>query len=299
MIALTGSKGFIGSYIADSLPFPQKRLVRHSLSSLNKKCTLVLGDLSNQRDIETLVEDTQTLIHLAWMNNPWNSNRDVSNDITQNLVFSVKLFETFAKKNPKGHIIFASTGGNMYKGKIPFTELDPPRPWSSYSINKLAAEQYLHSFCEHYGISATVMRISNPYGILLPSSRTNGLIGVIFAKLLNNESLNIIDSLKSIRDYIHLDDLKKAFHTIIQNPPSSGEFRLFNISSGVGYTLEEVLHLIEKVTHKKILKNFVNANVSPTASVLSPKFIKEKLSWEPQINLEEGLGMMWKNLRQE
>ncbi len=294
MIALTGSTGFIGSYIADSLPFPQKRLLRQSLSA-SKKYTSVLGDFSNSQDIETLVDDVQSLIHLAWMNNPWNSNHDISNDIVQNLLPSVKLFEIFAKKNPNGHIIFASTGGNMYQGKPPYTELDPPKPWSSYSINKLAAEHYLRSFCSRYGVRATVMRISNPYGIILPPTRTNGLIGVIFAKLLNNESLNIFDSLKSVRDYIHLEDLKKAFLAIIKNPPNSGEFRLFNISSGLGYSLEDVIHLIEKVTHKKIAMNFVNAKNDPTLSVLSPNYIKETLHWEPLIHLEEGLEMMWKS----
>lgn len=297
MIAITGSTGFIGHYVADTLPFPQKRLIRHAAFTQNT-FTPILGDLNNQTDIEMLVEGAHTLIHLAWMNNPWNSNRDIGNDINQNLVSTVRLFETFAKRNPKGHIIFASTGGNMYRGNQPFVEQDMPKPWSSYSINKLSAEMYLQSFCSRYGISATVMRISNPYGVILPSARTNGLIGVIFAKLLADEPLNIIDSLQSVRDYLHLEDLKAAFNIIVEQSPNESEFRLFNISSGNGHSLQEVMDLIESVTNKKIIKKFANAHCSPSWSILSSKLIEEKLHWKPKIKLREGLELMWKNREQ-
>lgn len=293
MIALTGSTGFIGSYIADALPFPQKRLIRRPSSS--NSFIPVQGDLNNHSDLENLVDDATTLIHLAWVNNPWTANRDIQHDIAQNLIPTVQLFELFAKKNPKGHIIFASTGGNMYQGNFdnPYMESDPARPWSSYSINKLTAEHYLRFFCSKYGIKGTVLRISNPYGVILPASRTNGLIGVIFAKLLNNEPLNIIDSLESVRDYLHLEDLKDAFNLIIENPPSLENFRLFNISSGKGYSLLEIMETIEEITENKILKNFANAHCSPTWSVLSRKYIKDSLNWEPKISLKDGLKQMW------
>lgn len=294
MIAITGSTGFIGHYIVDSLPSPQKRLVRKK-PLVSNSYTPIIGDLNQTTSIESLVSDTNTLIHLAWVNNPWNSNQDIENDIQLNLVSSIRLFETFAKKNPKGHVIFASTGGNMYRENKPSSELDLPKPWSSYSINKLSAEQYLQSFCSCYGIRTTVLRISNPYGVILPSNRTNGLIGVIFAKLLQDEPLKIIDSLQSVRDYLHLEDLKSAFQAVIKTPPSEGEFRLFNVSSGIGHSLQDVMDLIESVTGKQIQKTFANSTCSPSTSILSPKYMEEKLQWKPHIHLREGLEMMWKN----
>ncbi len=292
MIALTGSTGFIGSYIADSLPYPQKRLMRRATSS--DTFIPIQGDLKNHSDLEMLVDNTNTLVHLAWVNNPWTANRDIHHDINQNLVATVELFEAFAKKNPQGHIIFTSTGGNMYQGddQVPFTELSSPKPWSSYSINKLAAEHYLRFFCSKYGIRGTIMRISNPYGVILPSARTNGLIGVIFSKLMQNEPLNIIDSLQSVRDYLHLEDLTKAFNLIIQNPPTLGECRLFNVSSGQGYNIQDIMNMIENITGQEILKNYANAHCSPTWSVLSPKYIKNVLNWEAQVDLKTGLKQM-------
>lgn len=295
MIALTGSTGFIGSYISKFLPFPQKRLIRHSSSS--DSFIPIHGDLNNLNDLEILVDNVETLIHLAWINNPWTANHNINHDISKNLILTAQLFEIFAKKNPNGHIIFASTGGNMYQGKFQIlsTEQDMPQPWSSYSINKLAAEHYLRFFCTKYGIKASVLRISNPYGRMSSSFSTKGLISEIFNKLMNHGVLNIYDSLGSVRDYLHLEDLKEAFQLVIKNPPKSGEFRLFNVSSGYGYNIEQIIQLIEKITGKKVIKNDPST-CKASWSVLSSQLIRETLNWEPKITLEAGLKRMWETL---
>src|SRR4029077_10960137 len=114
------------------------------------------------------------------------------------LMPTLSLFRRYAELNPEGHIIFASSGGNIY-GKFPeagfFTEEDIPRPLSLYSYLKLAAEHHLPLLADTYGVRATVMRISNPYGVLLPGNRGQGLIGIAFSKLLAKEPLEIFDSL--------------------------------------------------------------------------------------------------------
>ena len=297
MIAITGSTGFIGTQIYSSIEVPKKCLVRQRNPSLPFQEQLI-GDLLNSSDRETFVKDSDTVLHLAWVNNPWTSNDNVVSDVTQNLLSSIALFESFAKSNPGGHLIFSSSGGNMYKqnSSIPHRESDLPAPWTSYSINKLAAENYLKLFCKKYGIRATVLRISNPYGILLPSHRSNGLIGVVFSKLLKNETLNIIDSLHSVRDYIHLNDLARAIQLVIQSPPKKGHVDIYNVSTGHGSTLKEILHLVEAITKRKISTHFVNADCEPSYSILSAELIQKKLGWLPKICLEEGLNKMWMSI---
>lgn len=294
MLAITGSTGFIGSYLIDALPTPHKRFLREKIPP-SSSFEQFIGDLNHPSDVEAFVKNTDTLIHLAWVNNPWNSNDNVMKDISHNLLSTISLFEAFAKKNPQGHIIFASSGGNMYKknSDSPHYESDLPCPWTSYSINKLAAENYLHLFSERYGIRATILRISNPYGVLLPSNRTNGLIGVIFSKLMHDETLNVIDSLESVRDYIHLDDLTKAMDLVIKTPPPIGKTRIFNVSSGRGTSLKRVLETMEEVTGKKIKTNFLNHNCEPSYSVLSSQHFYNTLGWSSQIGLKEGLIKMW------
>lgn len=299
MIAITGASGFIGSYVSNRIPYPQKRLTRKAIEkdAESVKHVWVQGDLTNRRDVQHFIQDCSTLIHLACTTVPRSSNLDMGQDIQENLISTVRLFETFAKSNPSGHIIFSSSGGNMYsamqKGNL-HTEESLPQPQSSYGINKLAAENYLRLLCKMYGIKGTVLRISNPYGVLLPKQRIQGLIGVVFAKLLANEPIDIFDSPESVRDYIHLNDLTKAFELAILHPPSEGECRIFNVSSCVGHTISEVLTLIEEVTGQKINKRYP-LEVLPTASwsVLGYQKIKQALGWAPRISLQDGLRNMW------
>jgi UDP-glucose 4-epimerase len=298
MIAITGSTGFIGKYISDELKFPQKRFIRHPTE--RKDFTAFIGDLNQKDKVDDFVKDCHTLLHLAWVNNPWTSNNDILADISNNLSNTVYLFESFAKMNPDGHILFSSSGGNMYQGNFgtPYKESDIPQPWTSYSVNKLSAENYLKLFCKKYGVRSSILRISNPYGALLPSFRMNGLIGVIFSKLLKNEPLQIIDSLESVRDYIHLEDLKRAVQLLIENPPEKHMTQIFNISYGQGYSLQQIINGIEEITQKKIVKNYMNQEVKPSYSVLCHQRLKDTFNWSPQIDLHTGLIKMWENLNQ-
>lgn len=302
MIAITGASGFIGSYIADKLPFPQKRMTRNIHSCCqhsNTKCNWIQGDLQNNDDIKNFVQSSPILIHLACTSNPRTSNLNIINDIEHNLLSTIQLFETFASNNPNGHIIFSSTGGNMYDASIQNvvrTENDIPCPRSSYAINKLAIEHYLRQICEMKGMKGTILRISNPYGVLLSTKRVQGLIGVAFSKALIGEELPIIDSLETVRDYIHLKDVARAFELVLQSPPSIGECRLFNLSSGCGFSNASILDIIEKTTQIKIKKNYSLKELPiPTWSVISSIKIQQALGWRPIISLPQGIEEIWKN----
>lgn len=297
MIGITGATGFIGSYLSDRLPFPQKRLSRHIHNS-KKECAWIQGDLLNQHDCQLFVKDTSTLLHLACTSTPRTSNQNMIQDVHDNVAGALSLFENFAKLNPNGHIIFSSTGGNMYEAtsSSPHGENDPALPRSSYGVHKLAIEHYLRLICSLYGIRGTILRMSNPYGTLLPSKRAQGLIGVAFSKLLNKETLEIIESMDTVRDYIHLDDIVDACKLVINKPPKIGECRLFNLSSGQGHSISTVLEIIENVSSHSIHKKLPSSELVPTSSVLSYGKLQQAMGWCPKMTLEKGIEQMWRGI---
>lgn len=301
MIAVTGATGFIGKYLINFLPQPTKCLTR-SYTFPTEKGTWLTGDLKNKNDINKIVKDTSILIHLACTSTPRNSEYDRIKDVMDNLIPTIQLLEAFSLENPKGHIIFCSSGGNIYDGKEgrPRVEHEIPLPRSTYSINKLSIEHHIRLLCESIGLAGTILRVSNPYGELASPQRSQGLIGVAFAKILANESLDIYEPLETIRDYIHINDVVEAFLLSIKHPPKSGECKIFNVGSGIGTSTQEILDLIEKTTKKKLKRNYLlSSNTQSVQNVLSYQKIKDTLNWTPTISLQEGIKNMWESIKHE
>lgn len=265
-----------------------------------KDCTWLMGDLRSRSDTERLVQDASTLIHLACSTNPRTSDLNPIGDIQDNLLTTMQLLDTYVQANPKGHVIISSSA-NIYgrmEPNAPHTESQILNPKSSYGIHKLALEHYLRLFCETRGLRGTVFRFSNPYGTLLSTSRTQGLIGLAFAKLLENEPLLIIDSPASIRDFIHLEDIVRAFEMALHSPPNAGECRIFNVGSAIGHSISEALDLVEKTSNKRLQRQYLpSADLLPTGNILSFDKIKRSLGWRPTISLEEGMRKLWGQIR--
>lgn len=300
MIGITGSTGFIGSYICRHLHFPKKVLVRNSAKLILDATTDVYqGDLTALEDAHAFLQDCTYLIHLACNSNPRLSEGRLVADLEYNLLPTIQLFESYAKNNPEGHIIFASSGGNMYEDHpqtLPKTEDDIPKPRSGYGVHKLAAEHYLRLIAESYGIGGTILRISNPYGAIVDRARSQGLIGVAFAKLHAQEILQVYDSCETLRDYIHLDDVVKVLNIMLSRKEPSKNIETYNISSGVGISIAQVIAEVEAVTGKKMLVEYTRESLQkrPSWSILSMEKAKKELGWHPTVSLRDGLMRMQK-----
>ncbi|MGK5594568.1 MAG: NAD-dependent epimerase/dehydratase family protein [Parachlamydiaceae bacterium] len=299
MIGITGATGFMGSYLIENLPFPKKILIRNS-----QKCPVqspsvvetILGDLSNQMAVSQFVHQCPVLLHLACHSNPRLSSGRLVADLEENLVPTIQLFESYSENNPNGHIIFASTGGNMYDDlpySQPKSEEELPKPRSGYAVHKLAAEHYLRIISEKYGVSATILRISNPYGAMVDHTRAQGLIGVTFARLITNHPLVVYDSKNTLRDYIHLEDVSRFICLLLKSPLTQGT-TIYNVSSGIGLSIEQVINAIENVTQRKLKIIFTpeSTTMAPSWSVLSYEKAKRELGWCPSISFNDGLKKM-------
>ena len=295
-IVIFGGAGFIGSSIADRLLqdghklriFERPRILPYRKFSPIESVEWITGDLMSVADISAAIEGVDVILHLVSTTLPKSSNEDPIFDVQSNLIASLQLMSEMVKnKIPK--IIFISSGGTVYGNPIylPIDENHPTNPNVSYGITKLAIEKYLMLFQNLYGIRALILRVSNPYGERQRIETAQGAIGVFLSKALQHKPLAIWGDGEVIRDYIHISDVAEAFAKSISY---EGKQSIFNISSGHGVSLNELIGEIEVVIDKKIKKNYLpGRSFDVPTSVLNNTLASKELGWTPVVTLRDGL----------
>ena len=150
------------------------------------------------------------------------------------LIPTLQLLEAVRAAGTRPHVIYASSGGAVYgrtpgPAPRPFRESDPCMPITAYGIQKLTCEHYLRMAAEEGWLTASVLRISNPYGTLLSPARRQGLIGIVFHQLTNARPIQVFGNPDNVRDYIHLEDMADAFRRVLS---PLEPYAVFNIGSG-------------------------------------------------------------------
>lgn len=305
-VGITGATGFIGSYLLDFLvrksDLRLKALARtlpRDADSFGGRAVWMKGDLNSPADCVDFVRDLDVVIHLAHTNTPLTSNRDFAADAQANLAPSLNLLTAIKNAGLEPHLIYSSSGGAVYglangPRQEPFKETDPCIPSTSYGIQKLAFESYLRMAASEGWIRATALRIGNPYGVLLPPERMQGLIGVALHQVLCGQPIKIFGDPANVRDYVHLDDVCRFIQRII----AGGEgFQIYNIGSGRGHSVNEILDLLEGVTGREIAREIYHYPGSEKHLVpwivLSVEKAARELSWAPEMDLSEGLRALY------
>lgn len=299
LTGIVGARGFIGSYLtryAGARDPDRLRLMVRSTTNFEMPGghEVFCGDLLSRADCERFASDLTVIYYLAHVNTPVNSDLDPPNDAMVNLVPLLNLLDAIRRLGNRPHMVYFSSGGAIYapkRDKVPFQETEPCLPLSSYGIQKLAAEHYLR-LAAHQGIlTAAVLRVGNTYGTLLPEFRMQGLIGVAVNSVLHGRPIRVFGNLNNVRDYVHLEDICAI---ALRSSVPSHEFRIFNVGSGIGHSVVEILHLIEECHGKPIEIHADGScgNWLPEWVVLDNTRARLDLGWQPAIDLRSGIAGM-------
>lgn len=289
-----GGRGFIGSHLTDALLAAGHHVCCFDQSPVPAQSTHPrlehrVADLASDQALESALSDCDICFHLVSTTLPHSSNLDPVFDIESNLLRSVKLLDMAVKHGVK-KIIFTSSGGTVY-GKpiqVPITETHPTEPTCSYGITKLATEKYLALYKQLHGLDYTVLRIANPFGERQRLNGQQGAIAVFMGKVLRGEVVEVWGDGSVVRDYIHISDVVQAL--VLAMPIESSAQGVFNIGSGQGYSLNEVLSAIEEVTSKQVLRRFLDVRTFDVpVSVLDISCAAKNLGWKPQTPFLQGL----------
>lgn len=295
-IAILGGGGFIGSAIADRLLkdghelriFERSRVERYRQFPGNGRVEWLSGDFMSVHDVGRAIDGVDVVLHLVGTTLPKNSNDDMVYDVESNLVTTLKLLGAMVDKQV-GRIVFISSGGTVYGNPayLPIDEDHPTEPRVSYGITKLAIEKYLLLYQQLYGIKANILRVANPFGERQRIETAQGAVGVFLSRAIQNQPVEIWGDGSVTRDYIYVGDVAEAFARAVNY---EGTKSVFNISSGIGTSLNELIDMIERVVGREIVRHYLPARpFDVPVSVLDNTLARQELGWAPQLELEAGI----------
>lgn len=251
-VVVLGGNGFIGSNLVEALVAGGRAVAVYDRAEAVFAPRLpgveyIYGEFGNIGVIADVLREGDVVYHLVSTTLPATSNEDPGFDVVSNVAATINVLEECVKANVR-KVIYISSGGTIYgvPKTVPIPEDHSTDPLCSYGISKLAIEKYLALFRHLHGLDYVVLRPSNPFGRYQNPRAAQGAVSVFMNRLLQGEPINIWGDGSVVRDYLYVDDLVEALVLAGAEPKAIGE--VFNIGSGRGLSLNELLQYLERAT---------------------------------------------------
>lgn len=296
-VLVIGGNGFVGSHLVDALLLAGHRvrvfdrspeLYRPPLPGVDYR----LHHFNDSAALAEALEGVDIVFHLLSTSVPSTSNLDPVADIESNLIGTVKLLQLMQQKGVT-KIVYLSSGGTVYgiPEIDPIPERHPLQPICSYGVVKVAIENYLIMFQRLYGLRPVILRPSNPYGERQGHGGVQGVIGTFLRKVEASEKVEIWGDGAVVRDFIHVSDLAELCLAVAENDTCG----VFNVGSGVGHSILDILSAVERITGKQLAPVFKPARSYDVPRVILDVTQTTKVfGWKPQIDLDDGVARTWR-----
>lgn len=296
-VLLIGGNGFIGSHLLDGLLNRNHKvrvfdIAHEKFREPNSKVDYRLSNINSIPDLYEAMMGIDIIFHLASTTVPSTSSIDIIADVNNNVISTLNILNLAARQGIKKFVYFSS-GGAIYGNSdfLPLTEEDHKNPVSSYGIIKATIEQYIKLYNKQNNLEYLIVRPSNPYGPRQGHFIAQGVIATFLRKAKNDEPFLIYGDGTSKKDYIFISDFIEMMLQLVETD-SQG---IFNIGSGHGTSLNEIIAVINKITNKanKVIYS-ESKNYDVNNFVLDISKIKSKLDREIELtSLEDGIQSTW------
>lgn len=297
-----GGTGFIGSHLVDRLLASghdvrvldrQQELYRAPLPDVDYH----VADFGNRAKLHGTLEGRDVVFHLVSTTIPRTSNDDPAFDVMSNVVETIYLLEQCARERIK-KVVFVSSGGAVYgtPAEVPVPEDGLKNPESSYGIAKLTIEKYLALFHRLHGLDYTIVRPSNPYGPRQNLLGDQGVVAVFMGRMARGQAVEVWGDGGAVKDYLFIDDLVEGiYRAATLSTPS----RIFNLGSGIGCSVNDLVRLIGEVAGRPIAVVYAPKEMYDVSRiVLDISRARRELGWEPTTPMGLGLRRTWEFITQ-
>lgn len=302
-ILVTGGAGYIGSHAACLLAkngynvlildnFVYNQPFDHSWAQV------VRGDCGDRAFLDRVFEQhhIDAVMHFAAFIAVGESVQDPAKYYLNNVVNTLTLLNAMRAHGVK-KFIFSSTAATYGTPQfIPLTEQHPKAPINPYGNTKFMMECLLHDFAQAYGLTFVIFRYFNAAGgspdEQLFESFSSGVgthvIPVALRAAMAGKPFTIFGldypttDGTCVRDYIHVDDIAQAHVLALQYLLNGGASDIFNLGTGRGYSVKEVVDMVQQVTGKQLDVRIGQRRAGdPSQLIASAQKAQNILHWVP------------------
>ncbi len=307
-ILVTGGAGYVGSAVVEALVAAGHRVAvfdnfssGHQLALAGLDLELIRGDLADRSAIEHALREfrANAVIHVAGSIQAGESMKDPGKYYRNNVINSINLLDAMVAAGV-GRFVFSSSAG-IYGNpvRIPIEEDDPVAPVNTYGETKLAIERAAAWYGQAHGFSSIFLRYFNAAGATERVGENHEpethLIPLALRVALGRSERFLIfgndyptPDGTAIRDYVHVADLARAHVLAVDatatNSSTSGSAsaRAFNLGSGTGFSVREVVEACRRVTgHAIPTVEIARRPGDPAVLVANPRRASDVLGWKP------------------
>jgi nucleoside-diphosphate-sugar epimerase len=306
-VLITGASGYLGSSLAHLLSERGARLIRVSRKPLQalQNAKDVVADICESRSWHGLLDDADTVMHLAGMTSVNEAEAKPCESLRANVLPMLHLLEECCRSGARPFIAYAGTCTEVgMPAAIPVDESFQDDPVTVYDLHKLFAERHLLHACRTGKAIGCSLRLSNVYGPSLSrsSSPDRGILNKVVRRTLAREPISIYGDGAYLRDYVYISDVCEAFLASMCGDVEQVSNRYFLIASGRGTTLRDAFALVAEMGERRT-GHKVPVNSVPWPDGVSPierrNFVADisafssATGWRPKVSLEQGVEMLF------
>ncbi|MGW4767703.1 NAD-dependent epimerase/dehydratase family protein [Nocardia sp. NPDC004278] len=280
---VTGVNGYLGSAVAATLcaaGHDVVGLVHRERSRVPEGIPIHSADLRDHDALGAALREVDLVCHLAGLTRVRESFAGPLDYFAVNVAGTVTLLRAMAAAGVQ-RLVFASTA-SIYgtPERQPMSEDlmdDPPHP---YAASKQAAESVIAAQAATGRLDATVLRLFNIAGG--PDPDDTRIVSRILAVAAGADAtLNVNGDGTAVRDYLHRDDAARAFVAAATGLPRPGRCRRYNIGTGIGTSVNDLVAAAARVTGRHIAVEYRAAAPEPQRLISDSRRVRAELDWSP------------------
>lgn len=305
LAAVTGAEGFIGSHLVEALVRRGHRvraMVLYNMYSsqgwldtvdpeIRANVDVVFGDVRDPGTVRELVEDAETVYHLAALGSIPYSYAAPRSFVDTNTIGTLHVLEAVrACRTPR--LVHTSTSETYGTARsVPISEQHPLQAQSPYAASKIAADKLVESYHLSFEVPAVTLRPFNTFG---PRQSARAVIPAVITQLASGARQLRLGATDPTRDFTYVTDTAQAFVTLGTAPASAVLGEQFNAGSGSEVSIGDLVGDIARLmgTRADIVEE--TRRLRPKDSevmrlVCDASKLTQRTGWRPRHTREEGL----------